>query len=150
MEPKCRRRSGAVVVAMGANSDGRRELLGVKLVITDAHIGLSKAIIRFAAGAWNPKTNTTLLHSITLLFKSSSLKLCSVLGIFAKTLKQLKCLMAVRASRVGARDGLMKLNDNQRKIHLQREKEKRRNDTQLCKLRERLKSQAEQKANRKD
>jgi len=58
--------------------------------------------------------------------------------------------MAVRASRVGARDGSMKLNDNQRKIHLQREKEKRRNDTQLCKLRERLKSQAEQKANRKD
>jgi len=42
------------------------------------------------------------------------------------------------------------MKDNQRKIHLQREKVIRRNDAQFRKLRERLKSHAEQKAKRKD
>ena len=58
--------------------------------------------------------------------------------------------MAARTNQAEAREGLKQMKDNQRKIHLQREKEKRRNDAQFRKLRERLKSHAEQKAKRKD
>jgi len=49
--------SRAVVVAMGVNADGRRELLGlkvlsgVKLVISDAHSGLINAIRRMLQGS---------------------------------------------------------------------------------------------------
>jgi len=108
------------------------------------------AAFSFAAGAWNPRTNTTFLHSIISLFKSACLKSRSVLRIFAEKLKQFKRSMAARTNQAEAREGLKLMKDNQRKIHLQREKEIRRNDAQFRKLRERLKSHAEQKAKRKD
>lgn len=70
--------------------------------------------------------------------------------VFAEKLRQFKRSMAAQTNQAEVREGFKQMKDNQRKIHLQRKKEIRRNDAQLCKLRERLKSQAEQKANRKD
>jgi len=41
--------SVAVIVAVAVNSDGRRGLRGVKLVISDAHEGLKAAVARVLA-----------------------------------------------------------------------------------------------------
>jgi len=105
------------------------------------------AAFGFAAGAWNPKTNTTLLQSITSPFKSSPLKSSFILSILAEKLKQFKRSMQARTSQALAREALKKMKDNQRKVYLQRQKDNKRSEVVIRNLRENLKRQAEQKAN---
>jgi hypothetical protein len=58
--------------------------------------------------------------------------------------------LKTRSNQAIARDGIKKMKDNQRKVFLQREREKERNEAETRKQRERFKREAAQKDNRRD
>jgi len=108
------------------------------------------AALSFAAGAWNPKTNTTLLRSIVSPFKSHPFKSSSVFDVFTKKIGQFKQSIKNQSNQAVAREGWKKMKDNQRRIFLEGEKAKKRNEAEMRKQRERMKRQAEQRDKRKD
>ena len=108
------------------------------------------AALSFAAGAWNPRTNATVLNSIASFFNSSLYRPNSAPEGFSGRLNQIREALNARAEQAAARQGMKKMKDSQRKIFLQREKEDRRSEAEMRKQRARLKRQAEQKAKRKD
>lgn len=102
----------------------------------------------FAGLSLSPVTKqiwlATLTSQFSVLRSKSGLK-----GLPAK-IEKFKQALKNRSNKAVAREGWKKMKDNQRKVHLQREKDKKRNEAEMRKHRERLKRQAEEKAKRKD
>lgn len=122
--------------------------LPVLKVLLRAFVQCLFAGLGFAGLAWSPVTKKVMIASLGLKF--SQFKLSSSFRVVADKLKQFKQSLKNRSNQAVAREGWKKMKDNQRKVHLQREKDKKRNEAEMRKHRERLKRQAEEKAKRRD
>jgi hypothetical protein len=95
-----------------------------------------------------PDTKQIWLATFTSQF--SLLKSKSGLKGFSARIQQFKQALKNRSNQAVAREGWKKMKDNQRKIFLEGEKAKKRNEAETRKHRERMKRQAEQRDKRKD
>ncbi len=86
----------------------------------------------------------------TLTSQFSLLKSRSGLKGFSAKIQQFKQALKNRSNQAVAREGWKKMKDNQRRIFLEGEKAKKRNEAETRKQRERMKRQAEQRDKRKD
>lgn len=109
------------------------------------------AAFSFAAGAWNPRTNTTLLASLSSPFKSFTFKPYSIFNILTKKLEDLKRSTskdAVEAQRLSEWRRRKKESERAKAL---REREMKRNMAQQKKLtaqREKQRQNAEREARR--
>jgi len=102
----------------------------------------------FAGLAWSPVTDKIMLQS--LLLRYSSFKSDSPLKVVATKIRNLQQEMQARSNKASVRESFKQIKDSQRKVFLDREKEAKRNEVEMRKLREKLRRQAEQNAKRKD
>jgi len=100
----------------------------------------------FAGLAWSPEKNKIMLA--TLGSRLSRFRPDSIFkSLFAK-LNQFQKSLEARSNQAEAREAWNKMRDNRRKIQLQQDKERKRNEVEMRKLRERMKRQSQQQKKR--
>ena len=106
----------------------------------------------FAAGAWNPRTNTTALNSITSLFRISPSNSSSILGLLVGKFKALKKFTAkekAESERFSMLRTRQKDSENVRQIKEREMKRNLENQRRLAAAREKKRLQDERQAKRK-
>jgi len=103
----------------------------------------------FATLAWWPSKVKVLLHG-SLFGRQLSLDPAKLTVAIKTRFKSIKQGLENRSNQAVAREGWKKMKDNQRRIFLEGEKAKKRNEAETRKQRERMKRQAEQRDKRKD
>ena len=103
----------------------------------------------FATLAWWPSKVKVLLHA-SLFGRQLSLDPAKLTVAIKTRFKSIKQGLENRSNQAVAREGWKKMKDNQRRIFLEGEKAKKRNEAEMRKQRERMKRQAEQRDKRKD
>ena len=103
----------------------------------------------FATLAWWPSKVKVLLHA-SLFGRQLSLDPAKLTVAIKTRFKSIKQGLENRSNQAVAREGWKKMKDNQRRIFLEGEKAKKRNEAETRKQRERMKRQAEQRDKRKD
>ena len=103
----------------------------------------------FSTLAWWP-TKAGLLLSGSLFGRQFSLDPAKFSVAIKTRFKSIKQGLESRSNQAAAREGFKKMKDNQRRIFLEGEKAKKRNEVEMRKQRERMKRQAEQRDKRKD
>jgi hypothetical protein len=79
------------------------------------------AALSFAAGAWNPRTNTTVLNSIASLFSASPLRSGSIYNVLADKLRAIGKDFQNKKNQANLLDGLRANSRNEQKIRRRQE-----------------------------
>jgi hypothetical protein len=106
----------------------------------------------FAACAWNPRTNTTVLNSITSLFRISPSKSSSILGLLVgkfKALKKSNVKDKAESERFSMLRTRQKDSDSARQVKEREMKRNLENQRRLAAAREKKRLQDERQAKRK-
>jgi hypothetical protein len=121
-----------------------------KQYLRTALLALASAI-GFSALAWWP-SKTRPLFSASLFGREFSLNPTKLFAAIKLKTKSVQDTMQNRSNQAVAREGWKKMKDNQKRMHLLREKERKRNEVQMRKLREKLKRESDlkRKAERKE